>query len=178
MRSTPIRMSGESSAGTGSSTASPGSNAHVARTMDLFDNTADSTSTVAAEGGAASLRPDQAAHWTVEQVALAKLGTSAPASSSSKQEPDESMRDGAGGTGNRASSVWSTEEDENLRSAVQAHSGKNWKAIAAVVPSKTSIQCLHRWRKVLDPQLVKGAWTAEEDNMIRELVGQNGARKW
>ena len=125
----------------------------------------------------------------MEQVALAKLGTSAPASSSSKQEPDESMRDGAGGTGNRASSVWSTEEDENLRSAVQAHSGRNWKAVAAAVPSKTSIQCLHRWRKVLrhvvlyanapvDPQLVKGAWTAEEDNMIRELVGQNGARKW
>ena len=114
----------------------------------------------------------------MEQAALAKLGISAPVSSSSKPEPDENMRDGAGGTGNRASSVWSTEEDDSLRSAVQVHSSRNWKAIAAAVPSKTSIQCLHRWRKVLDPQLVKGAWTAEEDNMIREIVGQNGARKW
>jgi hypothetical protein len=194
--------------------------------MDLFDNTANSAPTGAAEGGAESLRPDQAeksqpalesafeapgaeqspkdraapeaqvaapasipavpeqptygqaAQWAVEQAALAKLGISAPVSSSSKPEPDENMRDGAGGTGNRASSVWSTEEDDSLRSAVQVHSSRNWKAIAAAVPSKTSIQCLHRWRKVLDPQLVKGAWTAKEDNMIRELVGQNGPRKW
>jgi hypothetical protein len=47
----------------------------------------------------------------------------------------------------------------------------------AAVPSKTSIQCLHRWRKVLDPQLVKRAWTAEEDDMIREL-GPGAGGKW
>ena len=79
---------------------------------------------------------------------------------------------------NRASSVWKQEEDDALRRAVAQHSSQNWKAIAAAVPSKTAIQCLHHWRKVLDPQLIKGHWTEEEDSMLRSLVGQNGPRKW
>ena len=83
-----------------------------------------------------------------------------------------------GGGSGRASSAWKHEEDDALRRAVAQHSSKNWKAIAAAVPSKTPIQCLHRWRKVLDPQLIKGSWTEDEDSMIRSLVGQNGPRKW
>lgn len=27
--------------------------------------------------------------------------------------------------------------------------------------NKTDVQCLHRWQKVLNPQLVKGPWSAE-----------------
>lgn len=57
--------------------------------------------------------------------------------------------------------------------------GKNWKKISETVGGdKTHIQCLHRWQKVLDPKLVKGPWTVEEDNIIVNTVTQFGAKKW
>jgi hypothetical protein len=40
------------------------------------------------------------------------------------------------------------------------------------------VQCLHRWQKVLNPELVKGPWTKEEDEKIIELVKELGAKQW
>ena len=52
-------------------------------------------------------------------------------------------------------------------------------AIAAeFFTDRTDVQCLHRWQKVLNPDLVKGAWTKEEDDRIMELVSKYGAKKW
>lgn len=52
-------------------------------------------------------------------------------------------------------------QDETLRNAVLSHKGKNWKKIAEHVKDRTDVQCLHRWQKVLNPELVKGPWTKE-----------------
>ncbi|ERM98598.1 transcription factor MYB3R-4 isoform X1 [Amborella trichopoda] len=73
---------------------------------------------------------------------------------------------------------WTPEEDEILRKAVHYYNGKNWKKIAAFFTDRTDVQCLHRWQKVLNPDLVKGPWSKEEDDMIIELVRQHGAKKW
>lgn len=62
--------------------------------------------------------------------------------------------------------------------AVKIHSGKNWKKIAEYFTNRTDVQCLHRWQKVLNPNLHKGPWTKEEDDLLTKLVLQNGARKW
>jgi len=35
---------------------------------------------------------------------------------------------------------------------------------------KTEDQCLQRWNKVLKPGLLKGAWSAEEDDVLRSLM--------
>ena len=35
-----------------------------------------------------------------------------------------------------------------------------------------------RWQKVLDPKLIKGPWTKEEDERVIQLVNQLGAKKW
>ena len=43
---------------------------------------------------------------------------------------------------------------------------------------RSDVQCLHRWQKVLNPKLVKGPWTEEEDNTIRRLVHYYGAKRW
>ncbi|KAB5553249.1 hypothetical protein DKX38_010560 [Salix brachista] len=43
---------------------------------------------------------------------------------------------------------------------------------------RTDVQCLHRWQKVLNPELVKGPWSKEEDEIIIELVNKYGAKKW
>ena len=40
------------------------------------------------------------------------------------------------------------------------------------------MQCLHRWQKVLNPDLVKGAWTEEEDAAILAAVAAHGPGKW
>ncbi|CAM8982733.1 unnamed protein product [Rhodiola kirilowii] len=73
---------------------------------------------------------------------------------------------------------WTAEEDEILRKAVEHYKGKSWKKIAECLTGRTDVQCLHRWQKVLDPSLVKGPWTKEEDQKIIELVSLNGANKW
>ena len=39
--------------------------------------------------------------------------------------------------------------------------GKNWKKVAESFSQRTDVQCLHRWQKVLNPDLVKGPWTKE-----------------
>jgi myb proto-oncogene protein len=52
-------------------------------------------------------------------------------------------------------------QDETLRRAVSQNGGKNWKKIAESVPNRTDVQCLHRWQKVLNPDLVKGPWKKE-----------------
>ncbi|KAA3458003.1 myb-related protein B-like [Gossypium australe] len=73
---------------------------------------------------------------------------------------------------------WTPEEDEILRKAVQQFKGKNWKKIAECFKDRTDVQCLHRWQKVLNPELVKGPWSKEEDEMIIELVNKFGPKKW
>mmetsp|Transcript_126445 Transcript_126445/g.188671 ORF Transcript_126445/g.188671 Transcript_126445/m.188671 type:complete len:348 (+) Transcript_126445:163-1206(+) len=55
---------------------------------------------------------------------------------------------------------------------------KNWKVIAGLMPNRTDVQCLHRWQKVLNPDLVKGPWSSEEDEMVVELVGVYGPKSW
>ncbi|KAK4277016.1 hypothetical protein QN277_015086 [Acacia crassicarpa] len=73
---------------------------------------------------------------------------------------------------------WTTEEDEILQKAVQRFKGKNWKKIAECFKDRTDVQCLHRWQKVLNPELVKGPWSKEEDEIIIDLVNKYGPKKW
>ncbi|KAL3819023.1 hypothetical protein ACJIZ3_004928 [Penstemon smallii] len=73
---------------------------------------------------------------------------------------------------------WTAEEDEILRMAVQRFKGKNWKKIAECFKDRTDVQCLHRWQKVLNPDLVKGPWSKEEDEIIIEMVNRYGPKKW
>jgi hypothetical protein len=43
---------------------------------------------------------------------------------------------------------------------------KNWKKIAERLKDRTDVQCLHRWQKVLNPEMKKGPWTEEEDRIL------------
>ncbi|XP_073282107.1 transcription factor MYB3R-3-like [Primulina huaijiensis] len=78
----------------------------------------------------------------------------------------------------RAKGGWTPEEDDTLKKAVTAFKGKSWKKIAEFFPHRSEVQCLHRWQKVLNPELVKGPWTQEEDDKISELVAKYGPTKW
>ncbi|XP_056155387.1 v-myb avian myeloblastosis viral oncogene homolog-like 2a [Lampris incognitus] len=73
---------------------------------------------------------------------------------------------------------WTLEEDENLKILVNSLGKKDWNAIAIFLPGRSGYQCLHRWKKYLDPNLVKGAWTKEEDEKVIELVSKYGTKQW
>ncbi|KAL0476569.1 transcriptional activator MYB [Acrasis kona] len=73
---------------------------------------------------------------------------------------------------------WTQEEDNTLRAAVMLHQGKNWKKISEYFTDRSDVQCLHRWQKVLNPEVVKGPWTPEEDQKVMELVETYGPKKW
>ncbi|GAB2242826.1 hypothetical protein Droror1_Dr00019601 [Drosera rotundifolia] len=84
----------------------------------------------------------------------------------------------AGPARHSSKSVWTEELDNLLRAAVGKHNGKCWKSIADHVPGKSDVQCLHRWNKVLAPDLVKGSWSKEEDERMIELIQKYGAQSW
>ncbi|XP_056307085.1 myb-related protein A isoform X1 [Danio aesculapii] len=73
---------------------------------------------------------------------------------------------------------WSRDEDEKLKKLVEQHGTDGWKLIANYFPTRTDGQCQHRWQKVLNPELVKGPWTKEEDQRVIELVHKYGPKRW
>ncbi|KAL4655893.1 myb-related protein B isoform X1 [Arapaima gigas] len=80
--------------------------------------------------------------------------------------------------GGRVKVKWTQEEDDSLRTLVQNLGPHDWKAIASFLPNRTEHQCQHRWFKVLDPDLVKGPWTKEEDEKVIQLVKKYGNKQW
>ncbi|XP_070781870.1 transcriptional activator Myb isoform X3 [Enoplosus armatus] len=73
---------------------------------------------------------------------------------------------------------WTREEDEKLKKLVELHGSEDWKVIASLLTNRTDVQCQHRWQKVLNPELIKGPWTKEEDQRVIELVQKYGAKRW
>jgi hypothetical protein len=75
---------------------------------------------------------------------------------------------------NRRKGKWKPKEDGKLAEAVRKH-GKDWVAVAAMVPGRTNNQCAHRWNLSLDPSKgKKGKWTPEEDTKLTEAVETHG----
>jgi hypothetical protein len=81
--------------------------------------------------------------------------------------------------------AWTADEDGMLQEAVQLNDGKNWVAIAALVPGRIKSQCKYRWHNFLKHRIVnggaaerKGAWTADEDGMLQEAVQLNDGKNW
>lgn len=72
---------------------------------------------------------------------------------------------------------WTKHEDAALKSLVEQY-GERWDAIAKFLKDRTDIQCQQRWTKVVNPDLIKGPWTKEEDDKVVELVTKYGPKKW
>jgi myb proto-oncogene protein len=78
---------------------------------------------------------------------------------------------------------WTAVEDIKLKDAVQTHGGKDWAAIAALVPGRTKLQCRMRWKDALDsnidPTTVRaGKWSEDEDKKLKGAVLTHGGKNW
>ncbi|KAH0788462.1 Myb-like DNA-binding domain containing protein [Histomonas meleagridis] len=74
--------------------------------------------------------------------------------------------------------IWTPEEDELLITLMTNNQTNSWSVLAKYFPNKTAPQISGRWEKVLNPQLVKGSWTREEDEIILDFVKKNGVKDW
>ncbi|KAK3103316.1 hypothetical protein FSP39_018444, partial [Pinctada imbricata] len=73
---------------------------------------------------------------------------------------------------------WTKEEDDKLRQVVEAVGEFDWSIVSGYFPDRSDTQCQHRWFHVLNPDLVKGPWTKEEDDKVSNLVEKFGAKRW
>ncbi|KAL7742625.1 hypothetical protein ACLKA6_013956 [Drosophila palustris] len=72
---------------------------------------------------------------------------------------------------------WSKSEDVLLKSLVEKH-GESWNIIGIHFKDRLEQQVQQRWAKVLNPELIKGPWTRDEDEKVIELVRRFGPKKW
>jgi hypothetical protein len=71
-------------------------------------------------------------------------------------------------------SKWTSEEDQQLRSAIRAYGTDSWNRISAFVPTRTGKQCRERWIGRLSPEVSKDNWLPEEDEMLIQAHAVQG----
>lgn len=81
---------------------------------------------------------------------------------------------------------WMPEEDAWLLAAVRrqrqpdrpAEEPINWAVVQTFVRQRTDVQCRERYMNVLNPLLLHGEFTPEEDRQLRQAVQEHGEGKW
>lgn len=71
---------------------------------------------------------------------------------------------------------WTEEEDRILIEKATENNGKNWSAVASCFEGRTAIQCSARFKRI-QPGIIKGAWTENEDKQLLDLYKHYG-KNW
>ena len=86
-----------------------------------------------------------------------------------------------------AKAPWTSDEDEFIATYVAEHGPKNWTAIAGVLNDtlhkddeyeRIGKQCRERWHNQLNPDIKKGDWTGEENELIISAVLCKYGKRW
>jgi len=71
---------------------------------------------------------------------------------------------------------WTKEENQKLAVLVSSYGEKKWKRISAEMGGqKTGAQCAQHWKRVLSPEIRKGHWDENEEDLLLRLVVQYGS---
>ena len=76
----------------------------------------------------------------------------------------------------RMGARWCRKEDEEL-AELAVDLNHNWVEIAQNFEKRSAKMCENRWNQVISLGLIKGKWSAEEDNIIIESMN-HGILKW
>jgi hypothetical protein len=74
----------------------------------------------------------------------------------------------------RARQRFTREEDARLLQLVETLPGAPWDEIARQLPGRTARQVRERYRHYLCPELNLGAWTTEEESLLRATFEEHG----
>jgi hypothetical protein len=77
---------------------------------------------------------------------------------------------------NTGKATWSLEDDARLSELVTE--SPDWPSIARNFPGRTTKQVLSHWKKVANPDIVRGSWTLQEDELILHWVAARGPCQW
>jgi len=70
---------------------------------------------------------------------------------------------------------WTKQESEKLIRLVFEFGDKSWKKIAEQLGGgKTGAQCAQHWKRVLSPEIRKGSWDDQEEELLFTLVQKHG----
>jgi hypothetical protein len=72
-------------------------------------------------------------------------------------------------------SFWTEDEDKALQFAVNKYKNElneitSWAQVSKLIQNRTPTQCRARWLYTLNPDIIKGPWTYEEEMQLLEIV--------
>ena len=68
------------------------------------------------------------------------------------------------------------EEDEILKFLVRTYGASDWQTIATRLIGRTARQCRERWKHYINPDVVTGNWTEEENKLLMEKYKEHGSQ--
>lgn len=77
----------------------------------------------------------------------------------------------------RLKGQWSSDEDQRLIDLVRKYGMCRWSYIASALPGRVGKQCRERWNNHLAPDIKRGCWSPEEEDMFIATHLQLG-NKW
>ena len=103
---------------------------------------------------------------TAAATAALKLKVKGKVAQQLKLKPGTAPPNGQYFTGR--TTVWTEDEDAQLRELVSKYGTKKWAFIADHIKSKASKQCRRRWQNYLNADVTTGGWSQQEDNLLIE----------
>ncbi|KAA8498647.1 Transcription factor MYB23 [Porphyridium purpureum] len=165
----PKRVRGhELNAGAELGLASSGRRMHDQRHQGDFDRRVQKTQRLTAESAPASV---PAREVVVDKMSLDYILNPSPGSFDSSAPGSSSSLPNRSEIGRR---MWTTEEDDILRTAVSLHGAQNWEALAQeYLPSRSARQLRARWAYYLGRTETRPTeFTEEQDTLILSLADE------
>ena len=73
---------------------------------------------------------------------------------------------------------WSLQEDKLLEEWIKENGPRKWEQCGLFIHGRSGKQCREHWNNCLNPDLIKGEWTSEEDFLIMQFYEKyNGSWK-